>query len=183
MALDLSTWVLAALLHFAPPEAHEKAPWADPSRAHALARYRAVAEAIVSVCDSKSCAALLVAQAVGETGMARDADEGPCHRAGSYRTRCDSGRAASVFQAHAFASDKDGQKITKERLFKDRALAAWHVLRIARGSLRQCRHLPAQDRLAGLGNSKCKRSDAATKRWYLWQTVSAWNPKPVEPAS
>ena len=96
----LIAWTLAALLQFAPPERHERAPWADPSPAYALARYTGIAVAIADVCDGarseRDCAALLSAIAIGESALARDADEGPCHRLGGYRTRCDSGAAASV---------------------------------------------------------------------------------------
>ena len=42
----LIAWTLAALLQHAPPERHERAPWADPSPAYALARYTGIAVAI-----------------------------------------------------------------------------------------------------------------------------------------
>lgn len=175
--MSLSSWTLAALLHFAPPEQHDAAPWADPSREAAVERYEGVAAAIVSTCDDspspRSCAALLVALAVGESGLARDADVGPCYRRGGYRTRCDSGAAASVWQAHAFGVDADGEPITVARLFADRALAAWQALRVARGSLQRCRHLPVEDRLAGLSGA-CRPNASSRARWRLWQTVSAW---------
>ena len=179
--MSLSAWTLAALLHFAPPEQHDAAPWADPSHEAAQERYEAIATAIVETCDNspspRSCAALLVALAVGESGLAQDADVGPCYRRGGYRTRCDSGAAASVWQAHAFGLDRDGEPITVARLFASRSLAAWQALRVARGSLQRCRHLPAEDRLAGLSGS-CRPNASSRARWRLWQTVSAWEVAP-----
>lgn len=175
--MTLAEWTLAALLHFAPPEQQAKAPWADPTPEASLERYEGVRDAIASQCTTRSCAALLVAIAVGESGLARDADLGPCYRSGSYKTRCDSGAAASVWQAHAFGLDKEGEPITVERLFADRSLAAWVVIRVARGSIHRCKHLPMEDRLAGLGGGHCKPSKSARSRWKLWQTVSAWEPK------
>ncbi len=175
--MTLVEWTLAALLNFAPPEQHDGTAWADASREAAIERYVGISEAITSQCTTRSCAALLVAIAVGETGLAKDADVGPCHRKGGYKKRCDSGLAASVWQTHAFGLDKDGEPITVERLFADRKLAAWVVVRVARGSLQRCKHLPREDRLAGLGGGHCKPSESARARWRLWQSVESWNPK------
>lgn len=177
--LTLQQWTLAALLHFAPPAQHDGAPWADPSTEAALERYEAISETIATACaDSKaprSCAALLVAIGVGESGLARDADVGPCYRRGGYRTRCDSGAAASIWQVHAFGLGPDGEPITVARLFADRGLAAWQALRVARGSLSRCRHLPEEDRLAGLSGA-CKPNASSRARWRLWKRVEGWAP-------
>jgi hypothetical protein len=184
MSSALAEWTLAALLQFAPPSRHERAPWADASADAALERYRGVAAAIVEQCESRReprpCAALLVALAVGESGLARDADVGPCYRRGGYRTRCDSGRAASVWQVQAHGRDDDGP-ITVARLFASRSLAAGIALRVAWGSLSRCRDLPEEDRLAALGgvgpDGRCRPSRSARARWRLWQTVRAWSPR------
>ena len=174
--MTLAEWTLAALLHFAPPERHDGRPWADASREAAVLRYEGIRDAITSQCTTKPCASLLVALAVGESGLARDADIGPCYRIGGYRRRCDSGRAASVWQAQAYGVGPEGEPVTVARLFAERPLAAWVVLRTARASLARCKHLPVEQRLAGLGGGNCKPSKAATSRWHLWQTVQAWNP-------
>lgn len=177
--MTLVEWTLAALLHFAPPELQSKNPWADPSLEAARERYQGIAEAIAGECDDvkskRSCAALLAAIAIGESGLARDADLGPCYRKGGHKRRCDSGAAASVWQVHAHGFDTRGEDITIERLFSERALAAWLVHRVARGSLARCSHLPEQDRLAGLGGN-CTPSASARARWKLWRQVEQWSP-------
>lgn len=178
--MTLVDWTLAALLHFAPPENHTKAPWADASPEAARARYEAIAQTIGAECQDvkqpRACAALLAAIAIGESGLARDADEGPCYREKGYRKRCDSGAAASVWQVHAHGFDARGEDITIARLFSERALAAWLVHRIARGSLARCAHLPERDRLAGLGGS-CTPSKSARARWDLWKRIEGWVPR------
>lgn len=179
----LAEWTLAALLQFAPLSRHERAPWADASPEAALSRYRSIAEAIVEQCEDRReprpCAALLVALAVGESGLARDADVGPCYRRGVHRTRCDSGRAASVWQVQPHGRD-DAGPITVARLFASRSLAARFALRVAWGSLSRCRDLPEEDRLAALGglgpDGRCRPSRSARARWRLWHTVRSWEP-------
>jgi hypothetical protein len=171
----LGAKVLAALLTFAPPAAHDANPWRDASAAVAQKRYEGIAEAIAGECSDWRCASLLIAIGVGESGLAADADLGPCYRVGRFKTRCDRGRAASVWQVHAYGEDADG-RITVARLFNDRALAARIVRRIAFGSLKQCAHLPARERLANLGGGKCAPSKSASARWDLWQRVLVWKP-------
>lgn len=170
-------WTLAALLAFAPPERHDGTRWADDSREAALVRYQGIASAIVAVCpeDDRSCHALLAAIAIGESGLARDADVGPCYREGGYRTRCDSGLAASVWQAHAFGADEAGEAITIARLFADRELAAWQTLRVARSSLARCGR--GEDSLSGLSGT-CKKGPGPWRaRWRLWSRMRHWMPK------
>ena len=173
---DLHSFVLAALLHFAPPEHQDKRPWADPSRDYALARYSKVADAIVSACESrknpKACASLLTAIAVGESAVSRDTDEGPCHRSGPWKRRCDGGRAVSVYQIHPTGADADGP-ITAERLFADRKLAARIAYRAAAGSLQMCRHLPDPvDHLSGL-SGRCQAGlKSARERYKLWRKIA-----------
>lgn len=177
--MTLAEWTLAALLHFAPPELQARNPWADPSVEEARKRYQEIAQTIAAECadtkSQRSCAALLSAIAIGESGLARDADLGPCYRKGAHQTRCDSGAAASVWQVHAHGFDARGEDITIKRLFAERALAAWLVHRIARGSLARCGNLPEEDRLAGLGGS-CKPSKSARARFHLWKKIEGWNP-------
>lgn len=175
--MGMIEWTLAALLHFAPPEKQDRNPWADPSREAAVERYTGIAEAIVEQCgEEKGCASLLVAIAVGESGLARDADLGPCYRKGRWKTRCDSGAAASVWQAHAFGWDEKGEPVTVAKLFADRSLAAKHTLRVARGSLKRCKGLKPEDRLSGL-SGRCRAGNGPWRaRWRLWLTVRDWAP-------
>ncbi len=170
-------WTLAALLHFAPPEHQDRNPWRDPSREAAVERYEGIARTIVERCgEQKGCASLLAALAIGESGLARDADLGPCHREGRWKLRCDSGRAASVWQAQAYGVDADGEPITVARLFADRGLAAWHTLRVARGSLKLCAKLAPEDRLSGLSGRCVAGPGPWRARWALWNTIRNWNP-------
>ncbi|NUP13798.1 MAG: hypothetical protein HOW73_47790 [Polyangiaceae bacterium] len=185
--MTTAEWVLAAFLAFAPPERHESAPWADPSRDHAVGRYTKIAAAIELRCGAdRGCASLLAAIAIGESGLARDADEGmapakpSCWRRGGYRTRCDSGAAASVWQAHAFGVDEHGQHITIRRLFQDRSLAAWQTLRVARSSLARCKHQRPERRLSGLSGSCIDRDGSWVARYRLWQRLRGWEPPATE---
>lgn len=169
-------WTLLALVHFAPLDLQAKNPWADASSADTASRYIAIALAIDTVCEKASksprdCSALLVALAVGESGLAKDADEGPCYRGGKHKTRCDSGAAASVWQVQRWS-----EEVTIADLFADRALAAKRALTIARSSLSACRDGEEQDRLSALSGS-CKRGAGPWRaRWALYQTARRWNP-------
>jgi len=181
----MSGWALAALLQFAPIGQWDNSRWPDESHDAALARYRGIATAIESVCSTskgpvRDCESLLVALAVGESGLARDADVGPCYRRGNWWRRCDAGKAASVWQAQAHGFDLrangDGKRITVARLFADRELAAWQALRVARNSLSLCRHLAQEDRLSAL-SGRCHEGDGPWRdRWRLWGKVKAWTP-------
>jgi hypothetical protein len=178
-------WVLAALLHFAPVGQWDRSHWADESHEAALQRYRGIATAIESVCalskgPVRDCESLLVALAVGESGLAKDADLGPCYRRGNWWRRCDAGKAASAWQAQAHGFDLrpngDGKRITVARLFADRELAAWQALRVARNSLSLCRDLAPEDRLSAL-SGRCHKGDGPWRnRWRLWGKVKAWIP-------
>lgn len=178
--MTLLAWTLAALLHFAPPSMHDRAPWADASHDEARARYEHVARAIVAACSDsprqRECAALLAAIAIGESGIARDADVGPCYRVGSYRTRCDSGRAASVWQVQAWGRDPAGNTITVAMLFDSRELAARQALKAARWSVARCGRKDARDRLSGLSGRCIDGPGPWRSRLALWERLRAWEP-------
>ncbi len=166
-------WALAALLRFVPLGYHDGAPWADPSHAHQLARFEGIATAVQDACgQDRGCASLLVAIAIGESAAARDADEGPCYRRGAYRTRCDSGAAFSVWQTH-----RVDHAVTGAMLFADRTVAAKQTLRIARGSLRMCRHLSPARRLSGLSGKCIDRDGPWVARYKLWLRLRGWGAK------
>lgn len=163
-------WSLAALLHLAPLGTHAGTPWADPSPAHQLARYEGIATAAWDACgDDRGCASLLVAIAVGESGLARDADEGPCWRKGGYRSRCDAGAAASVWQTHEIDA-----AVPLARLFADRTAAARQTLRIARSSLSRCGR--GEDSLSGLSGRCIAGPGPWRARWRLWLRMRGWTP-------
>jgi hypothetical protein len=177
----LTAWTLAAMLQFAPAE---RAPQFEDHREtieETRARYAEIASTIAAECVSssrtpKDCAAVLVAVGTGESHFARDADLGPCYRKGAYRSRCDGGWAASVWQVHAFGFKADGTPITVEDLFADRALAAKRAIGAIRQSIRTCRHLPERDRLSMLSGRCQEGLKSARDRYDLWQRVRVWNP-------
>lgn len=171
----LIAWTFAAMLHTVPVERQLVGPWADPSLEVASARYVGISVAIADVCDGakseRDCAALLVAIGAGESGFARDADVGPCHRAGGYRTRCDSGAAASVWQVQRWTAE-----VTIADLFADRRIAAAQALRVARASLSMCRALPVEDRLSGL-SGRCQAGPGPWRaRMKAFQALRSWEP-------
>ncbi len=179
MSIDLYVFTFLAMLRFAPVEQLPSFPGHEESIPEAMARYGATAAAITDVCTThskqpRSCAALLVAIGTQESAFSKDASDGPCHRAGAYRTRCDSGVAAGPWQTHAHGSD-DAGPVTIGRLFADHRLAARVTLRASR----MCRHLPAGDQLAGLSGT-CEPSPrhmkSARARYALWKRVEAWKP-------
>ncbi len=179
--MTLVAWVLAALLHFAPVEKLPRFAGYEETPEQARARFASIAADIVAAVEAnkgtlsdRTEAALLAAVAIGESGLALDTDRGPCFRKGAYRTRCDSGLAATIWQLQAVRWE--GQDLRAKDLFADRPRAARIALRAALSSLHRCRHLPAEDRLAALGGS-CKPSKSATARYRLWQRVRAWEPR------
>jgi len=186
MGTDLAAWLLAAALHFAPPEKLPQFPGHEESHEAALVRYSVIALDVADVVEemkgSKQEAALLLAWAIGESGLARDADVGPCfrgkHKGGNYRTRCDSGAAASMWQIHEHLA-KDGTRVTKEMLFEERRLAVRTMLRALRSSSRACKHLEPRDRFSQAGLGRCVEGNASVRaRFKLWGRVAGWMPKP-----
>lgn len=175
----LYIWTFLALMHHAPVERLPQWAGHEETPREAMARYGDIAADITAVCEDakapRSCAALLVAIAIGESGLARDADVGPCHRGGAHRTRCDSGAAYSLWQIHEHGD------VTGVQLFADRRLAARVALRAARGSLRMCRHLPPGDQLAGLSGTcepSARHMASARARYALWRRVDGWQVTP-----
>lgn len=171
-------WILAAMLHVAPVEKLPQFPGYPETPLESRARYAEIAEVIADTCDDaksvRGCTSMLVAIAAGESGFSRDTDIGPCYRKGAYWKRCDSGRAASVWQAQAWGVDWDGEKITVARLFADRHLAAWQTLRVARASLARCGG--GVDSLSGLSGRCIKGEGPWRARYRLWQRVMVWEP-------
>lgn len=171
--MTLLDWTLAALFWFAPPERHDGTPWAEP-RERTHERYAHIAAAIVEVCetakDKRGCVSLAAAIAIGESGLAADADEGPCYRKGGYAKRCDSGHAASVWQVQRWTHH------TIEELFADRRLAARQALKVAYASLAKCGKVDKRDRLSGLSGRCIDGPGPWRARHALWLTIRGWEP-------
>lgn len=179
----LEAWLLAAALHFAPPEKAPKFDGHVETVDEATARYASIAHDIAAAVDGrkepKNAASLALAWALGESGLAHDADVGPCYRKGAYRTRCDSGQAATLWQLHAHRDRETGEPVTLPMLFDDRALAARIAVRGLVGSWTQCRHLEPRDRFSGFGVGHCVAGvEQVRRRYQLWLTVRAWEAKP-----
>ena len=107
-------WVLSLLILSVPPARLSAQPGWEETIAAREARYLAIATDVAAVVYAPDArvlyagprgrartAALLVAVAVLESGLAADVDIGPCYRGRNGRSpRCDSGRAASCWQVH-----------------------------------------------------------------------------------
>lgn len=182
----LAKWVLAVMIYLQPPEKVPQMPGYPETAAEAEERYGVLAIAIADAAEAtrpgmsaRSKAALLVAISAGETRWSLDTDIGPCYRGakgGPFWTRCDSGKAASVWQLHAVTLD--GVKLGPADFFADRNLSARVALRAALGSLYRCRHLPAIDRLSALGGSCVKGLKAAQDHYLRWRRIESWEPPP-----
>jgi len=183
-------WLLALALQFAPPaKAHQFPGW-EETEAERTARYALIAQDIYDVVYDKEnkpipgmsrarTAAFMLALAIGESGLDKDADQGPCYREEGWKLRCDGGNAASMWQVmvgKGFVFYKDGKtRLYQKHLFKDRKKALWVALRAARGSFWACRKLPPKLRLSVYGGGSCsneaaqkgsaKRYKLATKLW------------------
>lgn len=174
MTIPTTLYALLLMLEMVPLKHQLSGPWADATEADAAQRYLEIAQTIGDVCSTapspRDCAALLVAVGAGESAFARDADVGPCHRLGGYKTRCDSGAAASVWQVQRW-----DMAIPIEALFSDRRMAATRALYVARSSLRMCRGLEPIDRLSGL-SGRCQAGPGPWRaRWQAYERARAWS--------
>lgn len=183
--VNLTQWVLLAALHFAPIEKQPHYPGHEETADETRLRYQQIAQTIASaVGDGRpgahDRASLLLAYAIGESGLAQDADVGPCYRGRDRRSplrlRCDGGLAASLWQLHPLMWG--GRLVGADELFRHRDLAASIVLRLAVGSFGMCKALPVEDRLSGMGLGRCVEGDPRVRaRWRLYQVVKGWSPK------
>lgn len=177
----MAAWLLAAAVHFSPPEKLPQLGYTE-TREETVARYAEIVGSIVEAVDDvkakKPAAALALAWGIGESALSRDADIGPCHREGRWKTRCDSGLAATVWQIHA--TTFEGGALTVADLFADRKRAARLVVRRQASSWSQCRHLEPRDRFSAFGIGRCvEGNEQVRKRFALYQTIVAWKvPEP-----
>ena len=169
----LAEWLLAAALAFAPPEKAKQFPGFEETPAQARARYASIAADIDTAAGGdKAKAALLLAIALGESGLAKDVDSGTCYRIGAYRSRCDAGTSHSLWQVKAYG-------ITAAELKTDRLKAAKKALALAQSSLGSCRALDPRDGLSQYATGSCKAGVASAQaRFDLWGKVYAWRAAP-----
>jgi hypothetical protein len=178
----LAEWVLSAALTFAPIERQPQWKGYEETREEAFDRYITIANDIAAAAEgeakselgAKQRAALLLAVAVGESGLALDVDRGPCYRQGGYKLRCDGGTSFTLWQLkHAIV---DGQPVRGRELegTANRPRAARGALRAILGSLGMCKKLAPEDRLSGYGVGRCVAGNKSVRaRWALYQRVVA----------
>lgn len=178
----MKSLILALLLLAAPPDRLPQFPGHTETVEQARTRYASIAADIVAEVeasppvrglDRRDTAILVAAMAIGESGLARDADVGPCHRRGAWRARCDHGRSVSMWQ---LMTDRgklthDGETYTKQQLFSDRRLAIRVALSRLRRSVNACYHLPPRYRLSAYGAGRCMRLEGAAKRFRLFSSL------------
>lgn len=183
---QLEEWVFLAAVAHASPSKLPQFPGHEETEEQTRERYRAIARDIVAATgpDRRAQAALLLAFALGESGLSRDADLGPCFQGKdaqgrSWRGRCDSGRAAGIWQMHAVYDLKTQTTFTVDEIFADRARAATVFRKLALSSLKRCADLAPEDQLSGVGLGVCTKGDERVRaRYRMWQKLRAWRPAP-----
>jgi hypothetical protein len=179
---ELIALLLAMALHFAPPEKHTVFKGYEETAEQARARYldivTDIAEATKHLENPKRRATFMLAWAIGESGLYKDADIGPCHRSGAWKTRCDSGLAAGIWQMHAHTDvfDKKTWRTT-EWIFSNRGAAAKEVSFLMNKSWNACAGLPEEDRMSAFGIGRCVEGNKSVRRRYkLWLLIRDWKP-------
>lgn len=178
----LAEWVLSAALFFAPLETRPKFKGYEETPEAALARYRTIAEDIEAAAmehdgNDKAEAALLLAVAIGESGLSYDVDVGPCYRKGGFRTRCDGGTSYSLWQLKSGVVDGIAYGGHEFQGTDKRRLAARAALKKLKGSFGMCKDLPEQDRLSAYGAGRCLEGNKSVRsRWALFQKVRSFTP-------
>lgn len=183
-------WLVALALQFAPPERSKQFPGYEETAQERTDRYAEIAKDIVAVTydptertvagmDRRSTAALMLALAIGESGLDLDVDRGPCYRKAPYRGRCDWGASVSIWQIK-IGKGKTREGWDRKALFSDRRKAARVALRAVRGSFHACRRRPIEHRLAlyGSGHSCAKAHAGSAKRIRLWRLMLGSQPVP-----
>jgi hypothetical protein len=176
----LAEWVLSAALFFAPVETRPKVAGYEETADEARARYASIAEDIAAAAEegappageAKRRAALLLAVAVGESGLSYDVDKGPCYRKGNWRERCDGGTSFTIWQLKAVSIDGEHRHARHVEGVAKRKIAAKAALRKILGSLGMCKSLAPEDRLSAYGAGRCLEGHKGIRaRWALFQRV------------
>lgn len=184
--MSVVEWLLALALQFAPPLQALQFPGYVETADAARARYTVIAEDIAAVTQAheplpgltrSESAAFVLAMAIGETGLALDADKGPCFRGRylgrNYAGRCDSGRAVGVLQVQLASG--------RAEHFADRRKLLTVGLAALRGSLLACWRLPIDERLAAYASGSCANDGGkagSRKRFALFSSLLYARPAP-----
>ncbi len=176
----LASWVLSAALYFAPVESRPQFKGYEETMDETRARYASIAEDVAEAAEenakspeeAKRRAALLLAVAIGESGLSHDVDKGPCYRKGNWRERCDGGTSFTLWQMKAVTIDGESKHAKHVAGLDKRKVAAKAALRKILGSLGMCKALPPEDRLSGYGAGRCIGGHKGVRaRWSLYQRV------------
>jgi len=181
-------WLFTLALQFAPPDRAHQFPGWEETNEERTARYAVIVQDIYDVVYDEAnkpipgmsrarTAAYMLALAIGESGLDKDADKGPCYREKGWWRRCDAGQAGSMWQVQVgkgFLFDGD-RRVRMKDLFNDRQTAIRVALRAVRGSFWSCRKFAPEHRLAVYGSGTCnnkagmegsaERYKLATKLW------------------
>ncbi len=168
----------AAILTISPLGATREAlpGWTETPEARG-ARYASIAADVATAatdacgehgeaCQRRS-AAILVGLAWHESGFAPDVEApGGCYRGRDGKSpRCDSGRAATLWQLQGSAEER-------VLWLADRVQAARTALRRAGRSLGACRKLPVEERLAAYAGGRCDGAEALRRARELHAAVT-----------
>lgn len=177
-------WLLALMLQFVPPDRSLQVPSHPETVQQRTDRYRDIARDIRAVVfdpetkvlpglTRRKTAALVLAVAIGESGLARDVDLGPCYREGpKWVLRCDSGIAVGLWQVQIPLHQQAPYWLDRQLLLR----LAYKKLR---QSFRLCRHLAPCYRLAAYGSGSCDRGrKLAASRWGLFRRLLRARPLP-----
>lgn len=193
-------WILSLLTLLAPPErlaALPQLPGWEETAEQKLTRYESIAADLYAVTYAPEArlpyrgkrgraasTALLVAVAFMESGFARDVDRGPCYRGGSFRTRCDGGLSAGLWQARLGAGETLESihgvgGLTQADLFGDRKKAAAVAMHMIVRSFKACRLLGPEALLNVYASGSCSRGQVpALARLKLARRLLADRPPP-----
>lgn len=132
----MAAWVFILIISLAAPAKMAALPsfpgWSE-TEAEWTEREQAIANDIAAVTTDPREMAVLVAIAFHEARFAKDADVGPCYRGPrGDSSRCDFGKASSIFQIRAMGPDD------MRKLFADRRHAARRALEMVRRSAAAC---------------------------------------------
>ncbi len=180
--MAFEAWLFALMMAFVPPDRSITIPSHPETVQQRTQRYRSIAHDIVLEVQAqpkplpglsrRQTMALVLAVGIGESGLAPDADYGPCYREGLYRGRCDAGRSVTMWQLML------PRKLHKQ-YFGDRRQAIRYAMRIMRLSMQACRHREMRHRLAAYCSGSCnKGGQGSAARWGLFVNLLNWKPKP-----
>ncbi len=193
----VTAWLYALMVWAAPPDrfaaAHSFPGWQETVEARS-ARYRSIAEDLVATVYDPAerpafagkngrarTAALLLALAIKESGLAPDADRGPCYRGRNGQSqRCDEGRSACMLQIRV-GTGTTPEGWTREELFADRRKCLRAGLHRARRSVGACSREGPDFILNAYASGVCGRGHQESReRVALAERLFAHQPAPAD---